>query len=108
MSLSGEQVLPKDMFSSIIQPEAKYQQTYQALDKDELFPSGQYKNQFWVLQPELQRLTMLGIHGQFAWFDLKHDITMVGVGSYPKQDGPLMMQSLQTLWSTVAEKILEP
>jgi hypothetical protein len=45
------------------------------------------------------------IHGQFAWYDLQRELMMVGVGSFPQQDGELMMRSLDTLWQGVAGEI---
>ena len=49
---------------------------------------------------------MLGIHGQFAWFDLSLNLMIVGMGSYPVQDGALMMKSLDTLWQGIVQNIV--
>ena len=103
-SLKGEQLLPPGFIESTIQPNKQDKLKYQAVDKDPVFPSGQYKNQFWVLNPEQKQFTMLGIHGQFAWYDLNRKLMIVGNGSFPKQDGSLMMQSLNTLWQAIAQQ----
>lgn len=101
-NLSGEQVVPAGVFNAIAQPNIQARQAYQAGPDDPVFPLAHYKNQFWVLEPEQSRFCMLGIHGQFSWFDLRQSLMIVGVGSYPKQDGPQMMRSLKTLWHGVA------
>jgi len=101
----GQQVIPASFINDLVTPNAKYKQSYQAAIPDSVFPNGQYKNQFWLLNPEQQQFTMLGIHGQFAWFDLSRDLMIVGMGSYPVQDGELMMKSLDTLWQGIAQSI---
>ena len=58
----------------------------------------------WVLNPEEQQFSMLGIHGQFAWYDLKRELMLVGVGSFPQQSGQLLMRSMKTLWEGVARE----
>jgi len=102
-NLANQRILPADFIDAIVTPNAQAQQAYQADSPDAQFSSGQYKQQFWVLEPEQRRFCMLGIHGQFAWYDLRRELMIVGLGSYPKQDGPLMMKSLQTLWEGIAE-----
>ena len=102
----GNQIVPANFIADLVKPDKNYQKTYQAQVPDSLFPNGQYKNQFWVLNPEQQQFTMLGIHGQFAWYDLSRDLMIVGMGSYPVQDGNLMMKSLDTLWQGIAQNIV--
>ncbi len=101
----GQQVIPAQFITNLVKPSLQYQHAYQASVKDTVFPHGQYNNQFWVLNAELQQFTMLGIHGQFAWFDLQRELMIVGMGSYPEQDGVLMMKSLNTLWQGIAKSI---
>jgi len=100
-----EQVIPADFISNLVKPCMANQKAYQAAVKDTIFPKGQYKNQFWITDPQQQQFTMLGIHGQFAWFDLKRDLMIVGMGSYPVQDGNLLVKSLNTLWQGIANKL---
>lgn len=104
-TLDNKDLLPSWFIEQTIAESNQDKLIYQAHVKDPVFTSGQYKNKFWVLEPEERRFTMLGIHGQFAWFDLEKDLMVVGMGSYPKQDGPLMMTTLKTLWHTIAEHV---
>ncbi len=101
-NLLGEQVLPSHFVEQVIRPNSQAKLAYGKDWKDRVFKNGHYKNKFWVLEPEKNRFTMLGIHGQFAWYDLTRDLMIVGVGSYPKQDGDLMMTVLKSLWHGIA------
>ena len=103
-SISGEQVLPEYFVDQVIAADPAAQQAYHQIQPDRVFPNGQYKNQFWVLDPQGQQFAMLGIHGQFAWYDLSRELMMVGTGSHPQQDSELMMRSLNTLWQGVARE----
>ncbi|WNC72068.1 serine hydrolase [Thalassotalea psychrophila] len=107
-NLAGKQIVPVDFIKQFVVPNKEYQQAYQASNHDSLFKQGQYKNQFWVLDPQQQQFTMLGIHGQFAWFDLPRNLMVVGMGSYPVQDGDLMMKCLNTLWQKIATEVPTP
>lgn len=104
-TLNNTDLLPSWFIEKTITESNQDKLIYQAHVKDPVFTSGQYKNKFWVLEPEERCFTMLGIHGQFAWFDLEKDLMVVGMGSYPKQDGPLMMTTLKTLWHSIAEHV---
>jgi hypothetical protein len=89
----------------MIAPDARALRAYQIHHSHPDFPAGQYKIQFWVLDPEMQCIAMIGIHGQFSWCDLKNDLLIVGFGSYPKQDGFLMMSTLKILWQNLADTV---
>ena len=102
-NLSGDQVLPASFINKTVKPDPKAQSAYHQDNKDRVFKNGQYKNKFWVLEPEQNRFTMLGIHGQTAWFDLDRDLMIVTLGSYPKQDGDLMMSTFKQLWSVIGD-----
>jgi len=102
-NLQGEQVLPAWFIKQTVSVNDDAQKAFHAGNRDHLFPQGQYKNQYWVLNPGQQQFSMIGIHGQFAWFDLRRELMLVGVGSFPQQDGELMMRSLNTLWQGVAQ-----
>ena len=104
-NLAGQQLIPASFIEQTITPNISDKIKYQAVDADTVFPKGQYKNQFWILSPEQKQFTMLGIHGQFAWYDLTRKLMIVGNGSFPKQDGALMMRSLNTLWQSIAQQI---
>ena len=101
-SLGGDQVVPSGFFSNLVAPDPNGESAYHRKHPDEVFPSGRYKNQFWIVEPELQQISMIGIHGQFAWCDLRDDLLIVGFGSYPKQDSDLMMSALKVLWEQVS------
>jgi CubicO group peptidase (beta-lactamase class C family) len=104
-NLNGERILPLSFIEQTIKPKQEDKNKYQAVDKSHVFPSGQYKNQFWVLNPEQRQFAMLGIHGQFAWYDLNRKLMIVGNGSFPSQSGTLLTQSLKTLWLSIAQQI---
>ena len=104
-NLVGEQVLPVSFIRRLIDVDKSAQRAYQAAVNDGLFLQAQYKEQYWVLDPQRQQFAMLGIHGQFAWFDLERQLLITGVGSFPSQDGKLMMATLSGLWQTIAESL---
>ncbi|WP_339673434.1 serine hydrolase [Dasania marina] len=104
-NLSNQQIIAPAFISETIPPDLHAKAIYQAVDSDTVFKLGQYKNQFWILSPEQKQFAMLGIHGQFAWYDLRRELMIVGFGSYPRQDGPLMTQSLNTLWQAIAAQV---
>lgn len=100
-TLAGRRLFPADFIDRTVAPDPQAQAAYQRKGRDSIFPNGQYRNQFWVLEPEATQFAMLGIHGQFAWFDRERELMLVGVGSFPEQDGLLLMQSLSLLWQRV-------
>jgi CubicO group peptidase (beta-lactamase class C family) len=102
---AGEQVLPATFTTRLTRIDPQAQNAYHAQTRDEVFPRGQYKEQFWILDPGKRQFAMLGIHGQFAWYDLERKLLLVGFGSYPLQDGLLKMTALNTLWQTIAEEL---
>ena len=104
-NLVGEQVIPPSFVQRITDPSPHAQGLYVAADAEGLFPHAQYKEQYWVTDPGAQQFTMLGIHGQFAWFDLQRQQLIAGFGSFPVQDGKLMMATLRTLWQTVSNAL---
>jgi CubicO group peptidase (beta-lactamase class C family) len=104
-NLADEQLISPKFIDSVVKVDPGAQQAYQASNRDSTFSNSQYKNQFWAFNPDLKQFSMLGIHGQFAWYDLNRELMMVGVGSYPVQDGKLMMQALGTLWQTVSQSL---
>lgn len=102
-NLHNEPVIPESFIQSIYTPNSDAQIAYHQSVKDTVFPTGQYKNKFWALEPEKKRFTMLGIHGQTAWFDLTQDLMIVTQGSYPKQDGNIMMSTFKELWHRISD-----
>ncbi|MCC3860598.1 serine hydrolase domain-containing protein [Pseudemcibacter aquimaris] len=106
-NINGEQIINPDFIDQLFTPDEKAKNIYQAETIDNIFPSGQYHDQFWIVEPEQKQFTMLGIHGQFAWFDIDKDLMAVGFGSYPKQDSDLMMTCLKTLWRYLSDTYSE-
>jgi CubicO group peptidase (beta-lactamase class C family) len=104
-NLAGEQVIPAKFVRQLTIPDSHAQAAYQGKDRDVVFPHGQYKNKFWVFEPAANQLSMIGIHGQFAWYDLNKNLMLAGLGSFPRQDGELMMRSLNTLWQGVSGQV---
>lgn len=101
-NLNGEQLVPVSFIQDTVSPDPAAKEAYQKNSPDQVFPQGQYKNKFWVFEPEQKRFAMLGIHGQAAWFDLEQELMVITLGSYPKQDGDLMMSTFKQLWNTIS------
>jgi CubicO group peptidase (beta-lactamase class C family) len=103
-NLSGEAVVPAWFIAETCAHNAAAHRAFNAVERSLRFPNGHYRNQFWVIEPERQ-FTMLGIHGQFAWFDLERELMMLGYGSFPVPTSPLLTLALQQLWRRVAEAV---
>ena len=58
-----------------------------------------------VIEATLQQFTMLGIHGQFGWFDLPHVLMIIGCGSYPVAGGPLLAATRTQLCRRIAHAL---
>ena len=82
--------------------DADRQAAFRRSDMATVFPAAHYANQCWVLEPARRRFAMLGIHGQFAWFDLPAELMIVGTGSFPVQVAPTMIDALRQLWNAIA------
>ncbi len=101
-SLTGRQLFSAD-FPAVITLKSKFlQKIYQDGQVDRVFSQGQYSHQYWGIDTEQSQFAMLGIHGQFSWFDLEQDLFAVGFGSFPQQDGELMMVCLSELWRNIS------
>lgn len=102
-NLNGDQVIPEAFIHDTVAIRESSRQAFSGDPLSTLFANGQYRNQFWVLNPEQHQFSMLGIHGQFAWYDLNRELMICGYGSYPVQDEPLLNIILNQLWSRIAE-----
>jgi len=100
-NLQGEQVIPKCFIDDIVTPNSAAQLAFSRGKLAQLCPDGQYKNQFWVFEPKLKQFAMLGIHGQFAYYDLKHELMITGFSSHPTQDGASLFMALFELWEKI-------
>jgi CubicO group peptidase (beta-lactamase class C family) len=104
-NLAGEQIVPNSWIEETIASSPARLAAFARGDSANDFPGGQYHNKTWVVNADRQRFAMLGIHGQFAYFDLPAELMVVGFGSFPEQVAPLMGQSLQQLWSVITDVV---
>mgnify|MGYP003593286345 CR=1 FL=1 len=100
-NLAGEQIVPQAFVQETLRPDAGRAAAFQRSEAAAVFPGAQYHNKTWLLDPARRRYAMLGIHGQFAYFDRPADLMIVGFGSFPEQTSPLMKACLTRLWRTV-------
>ena len=100
---SGEQIIEESFFEDLVTPNtelnAAFAEQYRAMFGD----GGQYRSQFWVLDPNLGKFMMVGIHGQLAYFDLENDFAMVAFGNYPISKDSLLVASFSTLIEALVE-----
>ena len=101
-NLAGEQVIPQSFIEDTLAPRASSREAFARSEYDQVLPGAQYRNQFWVTDPQARQYAMLGIHGQFAWFDQNRELMICGYGSYPVQVDPLMTNSLDQLWKRIS------
>ena len=101
-NLAGEQVIPESFIAQMCAPNAAAHRAFNAVERSVRFPNGHYRNQFWVIEPRRQ-FAMLGIHGQFAWFDLERELMVIGYGSFPVPTSPLLTLAQQQLWRRIGE-----
>lgn len=101
-NLHGEQVIPASFIEDTLTPRSSSRNAFLNSEYAELMPRAQYRNQFWVLDAEQKQYAMLGIHGQFAWFDQNRDLMICGFASYPVQVDKIMIDTLEQLWQKIA------
>lgn len=104
-NLAGEQVLPASWIAATIAPDPARRAAFLRGDMAGVFPDAHYANQCWVLDPARQQFAMLGIHGQFAWFDVTAQLMIVGMGSYPVQVAPTLVDAMRQLWAAVGRAL---
>lgn len=102
-NLEGDQVVPRGFIEDTLAPRQSSQNAFARSDYGAMLPGGQYRNQFWVLDPQQRQYAMMGIHGQFAWFDQNRKLMICGHGSYPLQVDPQLIGNLQQLWQKIGE-----
>lgn len=103
-NLAGEPVVPESFIEETCAPNAAAHRAFNAVERSVRFPNGHYRNQFWVIEPQRQ-FAMLGIHGQFAWFDLQRELMVIGYGSFPVPTSPLLTLAQQQLWRRIGEAV---
>jgi CubicO group peptidase (beta-lactamase class C family) len=104
-TLAGETIVPSAFIDELCAPNAAAHAAFNAAGRNTRFPRGHYRNQFWVIEPALKQIAMLGIHGQFAWFDLRAELMIVGHGSFPVASSPLLTVAQQELWRRIADAL---
>jgi len=101
-NLAGETIVPASFIDDLCAPNEAAHRAFAAAGRTARFPRGHYHNQFWVIDPALRQLAMLGIHGQFAWFDLRAELMIVGHGSFPVATDPILTAAQRELWRRIA------
>lgn len=104
-NLAGEQVVPESFITDTITPNRASMNAFSKSEYGCYFDGAQYRNQFWVLNPEAQQYAMLGIHGQSTWIDQSRELMICSFGSYPVQVDPLGIKCMQTFWKTIANTL---
>ena len=104
-NLKGRQIVPEAFFSDLIAPNYALKQAFG--EQKERYPNGQYRSQFWVIDPSRQQVAMTGIHGQFAYIDYRNALAIVGYSCYPVATDKIMRDSLKALWQAFTIAILE-
>jgi len=102
-NLAGEPIVPASFVTDTCAPNPAAHAAFNAVERSARFPRGHYRNQFWITEPGLRQFTMLGIHGQFAWFDLRSELMIIGYGSFPVATSPLQTLAQQQLWRRLGE-----
>jgi CubicO group peptidase (beta-lactamase class C family) len=104
-NLAGAPIVPTAFIDDLCAPNAAAYGAFNAAGRNTRFPRGHYRSQFWVINPALRQIAMLGIHGQFAWFDLRAELMIVGHGSFPVASSPLLTAAQQELWRRIADAL---
>jgi len=99
----GERVVPHAFIADLCSENRAAHRAFTAGDRVVRFPRGYYRNQFWVIDPRAAQFAMLGIHGQFAWFDLQKELMIVAHGSFPVATSPLLTAAQQALWRGIGD-----
>jgi CubicO group peptidase (beta-lactamase class C family) len=102
-NLNGEQIIPYAFIEDTIAIRASSKQAFNKGITASVYPNGQYRNQFWIIEPELKQYAMLGIHGQTVWYDQNEELMIIGFGSAPDQISALFNES----WLQLNLKILD-
>ena len=104
-NLAGETIVPASFIDELCAPNPAAHRAFDAAGGTTRFPLGHYRNQFWIIDPGRRQLAMRGIHGQFAWFDLRAQLMIVGHGSFPVAVSPLLTAAQQELWRRIADAL---
>ena len=89
----GEQIIDEAFFDDLVTPNKMLKDAFQEQYKF-IAPNGNYRSQFWVAHAEKKQFMMIGVYGQFAYFDYENEFSVVGFGSYPIAKDALLVASL--------------
>ncbi|MHB8867608.1 MAG: serine hydrolase domain-containing protein [Thermoleophilia bacterium] len=105
VSLTGEQVISAAWIDETMASSPERAAAFERGGYVELMPGAEYHNQAWLLDPSEGVLAMLGIHGQFAFYDRPRDLLIVGMSSFPDQTNALMVELLNRAWAAIGTAI---
>jgi len=97
LNFEGDQMIDSTFFDDLVTPNQMLKDAFPEGYRALISPTGNYRSQFWVLNAEKKQFTMLGVYGQFAYFDYENEFAFVAFGSYPIAKDALLVQSLGTL-----------
>ena len=101
----GEQIVPTAFFEDLVEPNKALKATFEKNAVSALFPSGNYRNKFWIRSADKKQVFMMGIHGQSCYIDYENDLVIVTFGAYPLAKDLIMIESIKTMWDGVTEAI---
>jgi hypothetical protein len=105
-NLAGEPVVPQGFVEATIAPDEACARAFARSESGATYPGAHYRNQTWVFEPR-RRFAMLGIHGQFVYFDLPRELMIAGLGAYPVAVSPLLTACRGVLWEAVGAAVQE-
>jgi CubicO group peptidase (beta-lactamase class C family) len=92
-NFKGEQIIDAAFFNDLVTPNQMLKDAFPEQYKF-IAPNGNYRSQFWVADAEKKQIMMIGVYGQFAYFDYEKEFAAVGFGSYPIAKDALLVGSL--------------
>jgi CubicO group peptidase (beta-lactamase class C family) len=105
LGLTGARVIPERWVKETLTSSPERAAAFREAGRGESLPGVEYHNQAWILDPAREVMTMLGIHGQFAYIDRPRDLLIVGLSSYPDQSNPLQTALLTRVWDAVVAAV---
>lgn len=106
VNVAGERVLDAEVFDATLRDCPKARATFSKGKEGAALPGWQYRNQFWVIDAEAQTYCMLGVHGQFAYADVKNELFFVGYGSYSSASNAALFGHVFMLWEGLTSALV--
>lgn len=104
-NLDGDQVVPAEWIIETCSPSPRRREAFASSEYGDMFSTGEYHNQTWLLDPGAGQVAMLGIHGQFAYLDRSRQILIAAMSSYPTQVDPLAVAIMADLWKRISDEL---